>query len=54
MGLAKLHGLIVEKTKTDLTSDGKPLRPVLNVTIGAAQSRPLLDVAPGEDLGPWR
>jgi len=39
MGIAKLHGLVVDKTKNEHTgSDGKPLVPVLNVTVGRNQS----------------
>lgn len=36
--LAKLHGLIVDKQKTDVTSDGKPMVPVVNVFTGTKPS----------------
>jgi phage terminase small subunit len=39
MGLAKLHGLIVDKAKSEVTGkDGAPLVPVLNVTVTRDQS----------------
>jgi phage terminase small subunit len=38
LGKAKLHGLIVDKSKTDIMSDGKPIAPILNVTVGRAKS----------------
>lgn len=38
LGIAKLHGLIIDKSKSDVTSDGKPIAPVLNVTVGRAKS----------------
>ena len=38
MGKAKLHGLIIDKAKSDITSDGKPLAPILNVTVGRTKS----------------
>lgn len=38
MGIAKLHGLVIDKSKADVTSDGKPISPVLNVTVGNAKS----------------
>lgn len=34
LGKAKLHGLIVDKSKSDITTDGKPIAPILNVTVG--------------------
>ena len=34
MGMAKLHGLIIDKAKTDVTTDGKPIVPVINVIRG--------------------
>lgn len=37
MGVAKITGHIVDRSKTDLSSDGKPIEPVINITIGAAQ-----------------
>ena len=37
LGKAKLHGLIVDKSKSDITTDGKPIAPILNVTVGRAK-----------------
>lgn len=34
LGIAKLHGLIIDKSKSDVTTDGKPIAPILNVTVG--------------------
>lgn len=38
LGIAKLHGLIIDKSKSDVTSDGKPISPILNVTVGRTKS----------------
>ena len=37
LGKAKLNGLIVDKSKSDITTDGKPIGPILNVTVGRAK-----------------
>lgn len=41
MGLAKLHGLVIDKTRNEHSGpNGEPLAPVINVTVGRAQSSP--------------